>query len=285
MAGAGGPMRDFLTRHREGLLLACLLVASLLIISQQVEDRTGMTYLKKWAIAIMAPFQSGASQVTGVFSGIWHDYFYLFDVREDNYKLRSEANRLRSEVQILKEELYRVGNLARYSRYQEETGLQGISARVIGESPDPWTRLIIINRGRDNGIASGMPVTTPEGLVGRVVETSFSSSVVRLIVDRSSRVPVLVSRSRARAIMEGENSGTCQMKHLDRTEDVQEGDTVITSGLAGVYPRGIEVGTITQVLKENYGLYQYAKLLPKAPIARLEDVFVLTGSNTEEDAE
>lgn len=278
-------MRDFLTRHREGLLLAVLLITSLLIISQQVQDRTGMTYTRRWALSFMAPFQSVASEITGVFSGIWHDYFYLFDVREDNHKLRSEVHRLRSEVQTLNEELYRVGNMARYSRYQEETGLQGVAARVIGESPDPWTRLIIINRGRDSGIASGMPVTTPEGLVGRVVEASPSSSVVRLIVDRSSRVPVLVSRSRARAILEGENSGTCQMKYLDRTEDVQEGDTVITSGLAGVYPRGIEVGTLTQVLKENYGLYQYAKLLPKAPIARLEDVLVLTGSNTEEDTE
>jgi len=278
-------MRDFLTRHREGLLLACLLIASLLIISQQVQDRTGMTYTRRWALSVLAPFQSATSQVTGVFSGIWHDYFYLFDVSEDNHKLRSEVNRLRSEVQTLNEELYRVGNMARYSRYQEETGLQGTAARVIGESPDPWTRLIIINRGRDDGIASGMPVTTPEGLVGRVVEASPSSSVVRLVVDRSSRVPVLVSRSRARAILEGENSGTCQMKYLDRTEDVQEGDTVITSGLAGVYPRGIEVGTITQVLKENYGLYQYAKLLPKAPIARLEDVLVLTDSGKEENAE
>lgn len=275
-------MRDFLTRHREGLVLACLLIASLLIISQQVQDRTGMTYLRKWSLSVMAPFQNVASEVTGVFSGIWHDYFYLFDVREDNHRLRSEINRLRSEVQMLREELYRVGNMARYSRYQEETGLQGIAARVIGESPDPWTRLIIINRGENDGISTGMPVTTPEGLVGRVVEASRSSSVVRLIVDRSSRVPVLVSRSRARAILEGENSGTCQMKYLDRIEDVQEGDTVITSGLAGVYPRGIEVGTITKVLKENYGLYQYAKLLPKAPIARLEDVLVLTGSTTVE---
>jgi len=120
--------------------------------------------------------------------------------------------------------------------------------------------------------------------VGSVVKTSKHSSIVRLIVDRSSRVPVLVSRSRARAILEGESSGTCQLKYLDRIEDVQQGDIVITSGLAGIYPRGIEVGTITQILTRSHGLYQYAKVLPKAPINRLEDVLIIrTEQSLEEE--
>jgi rod shape-determining protein MreC len=120
-----------------------------------------------------------------------------------------------------------------------------------------------------------LSVVTPDGLVGRVVEVTGHSAVVRLIIDRASRVPVIVSRSRARAILEGENSGTCQLKYLDRTADVLEGDVLITSGLAGVYPRGVEVGYITQVIKNSHGLYQYAKVLPQAPLSRLEDVLIL----------
>ncbi|UCG37998.1 MAG: rod shape-determining protein MreC [bacterium] len=268
-------MRDFLARRREGLLLVLLVALSLLIISRQVRDPGGMTYFRKAVIAVTTPFQSGFRAVTGGISRVWNGYVFLFGVRTENRRLREEVGRLRSEVQELREELFRAGRLEEFAAYRSETGFEGIAGRVIGESPDPWTRTVVVNLGSSDGVQRGMPVVTPAGLVGRVVEVAGRSCVVRLIVDRSSRVPVLVSRSRARAVLEGENSGTCQLKYLDRTEDVAEGDTVITSGLAGIFPRGVEVGTITQVIKRNHGLYQYAKLLPKAPLGRLEDVLIL----------
>ncbi len=275
-------MRDFLMRHREGLLLVVFVLSSILIISRQVQDPTGMSYFRRSVITIAAPFQSGSSAVIGGVTGVWDDYLFLLGTRAENTKLRGEVNQLRGEVQQLREELYRAGRLEEFSAYRFETGFTGVAAQVIGESPDPWTRTIVVNRGTQEGLKRSLPVVTPDGLVGSVVETSDHSSIVRLIVDRSSRVPVLVSRSRARAILEGESSGTCQLKYLDRTEDVQQGDIVITSGLAGIYPRGIEVGTITQVLTRSHGLYQYAKVLPKAPINRLEDVLII---RTERDLE
>jgi rod shape-determining protein MreC len=268
-------MRDFITRHREGLLLAILVVLSLLVISRQVRDPTGMTYFRRSVITVISPFQAALDSVLGGVHGLWNDYLFLLGTRTENELLKEEANRLRSELQKVKEELYRAGRLEEFAAYRAETGFAGMAARVIGESPDPWTRTIVVNRGSEEGVERGIPVVVPDGLVGRVMAVAPHSSIVRLIIDRSSRVPVLVSRSRARAILEGENSGTCQLKYLDRIEDVQEGDIVITSGLAGVYPRGIEVGTITQVLKKDYGLYQYAKMLPKAPLTRLEDVLII----------
>ena len=275
-------MRDFLMRHREGLLLVIFVLSSILIISRQVQDPTGMSYFRRSAITIAAPFQSGASAVIGGVTGVWDDYLFLLGTRAENTKLRGEVNQLTSEVQELREELFRAGRLEEFSAYRFETGFTGMAAQVIGESPDPWTRTIIVNRGAQEGLKRSLPVVTPDGLVGSVVGTSDHSSIVRLIVDRSSRVPVLVSRSRARAILEGESYSTCQLKYLDRTEDVQQGDIVITSGLAGIYPRGIEVGTITQILVKNHGLYQYAKVVPKAPINRLEDVLIIrTDQGTE----
>jgi rod shape-determining protein MreC len=268
-------MRDFLMRHREGLLLVIFVLSSILIISRQVQDPTGMSYFRRSVLTIAAPFQSGASAVIGGVTGVWDDYLFLLGTRAENTKLRGEVNQLTSKVQELREELFRAGRLEEFSAYRFETGFTGMAAQVIGESPDPWTRTIIVNRGAQDGLKRSLPVVTPDGLVGNVIETSDHSSIVRLIVDRSSRVPVLVSRSRARAILEGESYSTCQLKYLDRTEDVQQGDIVITSGLAGIYPRGIEVGTITQILVKNHGLYQYAKVVPKAPINRLEDVLII----------
>jgi len=275
-------MRDFLMRHREGLLLVILIISSILIISRQVHDPTGMTYFRRSVITVVAPFQNGFSAAIGSVRSIWGNYLFLFGTRAENTKLREEVNQLRSEAQKLREELYRAGRLEEFSTYRYETGFTGMAAQVIGESSDPWTRTIVVNRGIQEGLKRNLPVVTPDGLVGSVIQTSDHSSIVRLIVDRSSRVPVLVSRSRARAILEGESSGTCQLKYLDRTEDVQEGDVVITSGLAGIYPRGIEVGTITQIVSRSHGLYQYAKVLPKAPINRLEDVLII---RTDQDLE
>ena len=272
-------MRDFLMRHREGLLLVILVLASVLIISNQVQDPNGMSYFRRSVISVVAPFQNGFSAAISGVRGIWNNYLFLFGTRTENTQLREEVNQLTSEVQKLREELYRAGRLEEFSAYRFETGFEGMAAQVIGESPDPWMRTIVVNRGSKEGSKRDLPVVTPDGLVGSVIETSDHSSIVRLIVDRSSRVPVLVSRSRARAILEGESSGTCQLKYLDRTEDVKQGDIVITSGLAGVYPRGIEVGTISEVLSESYGLYQYAKVLPKAPINRLEDVLIIRTQN------
>lgn len=283
MSSSGSPMRDFLMRHREGLLLVVLVISSILIISRQVQDPTGVSYFRRSVIAVAAPFQSGFSSVIGGVRNVWKNYLFLFDTKTENAQLREEVNQLTSEVQKLREELYRAGRLEEFSAYRFETGFSGMAAQVIGESPDPWTRTIVVNRGADEGLRRNLPVVTPDGLVGSVIETSDHSSVVRLIVDRSSRVPVLVSRSRARAILEGESSGTCQLKYLDRTEDVQQGDIVITSGLAGIYPRGIEVGTISQILSKGYGLYQYAKVLPKAPVNRLEDVLIIRTDQGLED--
>ncbi len=275
MPAPGSPTRDFIARHREWLLLAILVVLSLLVISRQVRDPIGMTYLRRSVITVISPFQAALGTVVGGINGLWNDYLFLIGTRTENELLKEEVNRLRSEIQEVKEELYQAGRLEEFASYRAETGFVGMAARVIGESPDPWTRTIVVNRGSEEGVERGIPVVVPDGLVGRVMAVAPHSSIVRLIIDRSSRVPVLVSRSRARAILEGENSGTCQLKYLDRTEDVQEGDTVITSGLAGVYPRGIEIGTITQVLKRNYGLYQYAKMRPKAPLTHLEDVLII----------
>lgn len=276
-------MRDFMMRHREGLLLILLVGFSLVIISRQVRDPSGMTYFRRNVLAVVSPFQSGFTVVVGGISGLWDNYVNLHGVRDENRKLHEEVNILRTEVQKLREELFRAGRLDEFAAYRLETGFEGTVARVIGESPDPWSRTIVVNRGMSDGIQRGLTVVTPDGLVGRVVEVASHSSVVRLIVDRSSRVPVVVIRSRARAILEGENSGTCQLKYLDRTQDVLDGDIIITSGLAGIYPRGVEVGSVTQVIRKSHGLYQYAKVLPQAPLGRLEDVLILKSQARREE--
>lgn len=270
-------MRDFLTRYREGLFLGLLLSMSLLLVSHQLRDDSGTTYLRRSVLAVLFPLQRTVAGAADNVSGAWNSYLSLVGVREENRKLQGELSRITTEIQALREELYRAGRLEEFAQYQKSSGMKGLPAQVIGESPDPWVRTIIVDQGYRQGVGKGLAVVTAAGLVGRVIEVGPDTSVVRLIVDRASSVPVLVSRSRARALLEGENSGTCQLKYLIRTEDVRDGDMIITSGLSGIFPRGIEVGTVSEIVRQNYGLYQYAKVLPRVPLARLEDVLILTG--------
>src|SRR5512138_3316492 len=103
MFGLGGPLRGFVARHREGLLLWLLLASSLLAVSHQVRDDSGASALRRSVLAVMTPAVRAADSFTGIFSGIWHDYLYLFRVRSENRALQGEVNRLTAEVQQLRE--------------------------------------------------------------------------------------------------------------------------------------------------------------------------------------
>jgi len=157
MSSSGSPMRDFLMRHREGLLLVILILFSLIIISRQVKDPTGMTYFRRSVITLVSPFQSGSSAVIGGVRNLWENYFFLLGVRDENSRLKNDVNKLSAEVQKLREEIYRTQRLKEFSAYQLETGFSGTAAQVIGESPDPWKRTIVINRGKQEGLKRDLP--------------------------------------------------------------------------------------------------------------------------------
>jgi rod shape-determining protein MreC len=263
--------------HRLTLAFTTLLVASLVSVSLQVRDPSGTSALARAALAVISPFQRLVLGAAGGVSSLWDGYVALVGVRGENQRLHDEVAALRNEASLLREQLVRAGRLEEFLAFQREAGLAGVSARVTGESADPWQKAVMLDRGGSSGVRRGMPVVTPRGVVGRVTAVSGGSAVAGLLVDRGSAIPVLVGASRSRAILEGENSGTCAIKYLDRTAEVKVGDAVVTSGLGQAFPAGLPVGRVTQVLKQSYGLYQYAKVVPAVPLERLEEVLVLTG--------
>jgi len=152
-----------------------------------------------------------------------------------------------------------------------------ITASIIGNSASSWFQSCLLDKGSIEGIQKGMAVVTPLGIVGQVVSVTGHSAKVLLITDANSGVDVLVQRTRARGIVSGSLENVTIMKYVKRSEDIQEGDRLITSGLDGVFPKGLMVGTVVKVRKQNLGLFQHIELSPAVSSGQIEDVLVVGG--------
>jgi rod shape-determining protein MreC len=147
---------------------------------------------------------------------------------------------------------------------------------VIGQDASNLYRGVVLNKGEGDGIRVDMGVITPLGVVGRVMKAGPSSSVVLLVTDPHNAIAGIVQRSRDEGIIEGTPHGRARIKYLPLLSGVREGDMVVTSGLTGGFPRGLVVGTILSIHKEEGELFQSAEITPEVDLSKLEEVLVIT---------
>jgi rod shape-determining protein MreC len=168
---------------------------------------------------------------------------------------------------------------ARYDRMShirelaERAPFESVVGEVIGWDASVWFHSVTVNRGLRDGIEPNAPVIGPGGLIGRVIAVGTSASQVQLLSDRLSAVAVLLARSRARGIASGAGD-LLQLKYVSNLEDVEAGDLVVTSGIDGIYPKGLAVGRVLSVVNGS-GLFKEATLSPGADLERLEEVLIL----------
>lgn len=158
---------------------------------------------------------------------------------------------------------------------KSETRRQSVAATVIGRDPNNWASVIFIDKGKNNGIVKDMVVVSSHGVVGRVRELGKSLSKVLLINDVDSKAAGLIQRSREQGLLVGTPEGKCKIIYLSMEADVDKGDTVITSGSASIYPKGMLIGEVVSVAKEKGALYKYAIVKPYAELSKLEEVICI----------
>ncbi len=164
--------------------------------------------------------------------------------------------------------------------FKKEIPGKTIPALVIGWDLAPWRKTILIDKGQVHGIHKKMAVVNSQGLVGRVIETSQSTSRVILLLDIESRVSALLQESRDLGVVEGDGSSFLRMTHIDRQSSVKMSDRVLSSGFGGVYPKGVPVGTIEMVGTERNGLELFAVAKPLVNFSKLEEVLVMVSEKT-----
>jgi rod shape-determining protein MreC len=207
---------------------------------------------------------------------VWDRYVSLRNVQEENQQLRREIEFLRGQAADLREMAAANQRLGELLRFQSNMPAQTVPARVVGRDATNWYRGVVLDKGERDGIQVEMGVITLTGAVGRVVKTSASSSVVLLITDPNNAVTSLIQRTRDEGIIEGTFEGTVRMKYIPLLSTVRIGDPVVTSGLTGRFPKGVPIGTITNIQKDEGELFQTADVQPDVDFTKLEEVLVVT---------
>jgi len=253
-----------------------LILMALGIISSHRRQPGGMGPFEEALYGVLRPMQSALSAGFKGARAFWDGYLGLVAVERENRALRERIWELEQQLTEYHEMKASNERLRRLLDFQSGSKLRTLPAEVIGEDSTGWFHVLIIDKGLAHGVKRGMPVVVPEGVVGQTVECAERSSKVMLITDRNSGVDVMIQRTRARGVLEGMGrKGACSLKYVARTEEVAEGDRVITSGLGGVYPKGLLVGAVTSVSKEGYGLFQQVEVSPQVDFDRLEEVMIL----------
>jgi len=277
-------MVEFVRRNRIVFTSASLLLLSLLLFSFGARTHQRLDPLAGVVLEGMRPLQAMVSGGVDAFGHVWRTYIQLVGVQQENEGLRKRVLQLEQEEVRMAEVEQTDGRLNELLNFRATLEGEVQAARIIGRDPLPWFGTVIINKGDADGVHKNMAVLSPFGVVGQTIATGAHSARVLLITDHNSGVDAVVQRSRARGIVEGALDGHCIMKYLKREEDAEVGDRVVTSGLDGIFPKGIIVGTITHVTRGNRGLLQLAELNTNVPLDRIEEVLVVPSDARLKDA-
>lgn len=196
-------------------------------------------------------------------------------LRQENRILRDRLallTRMAEEAQAINDENARLRNLLDFRKIIPYTSMP---AQVIGRDPSNWSNSLIVDKGSANGIKQNMAVMSTRGIVGRIVEIGKYSSKVLLITDSNLKVGVLIRRNRQGGVMVGRPGDRCKIIYIALDSDAKAGDKVITAGFGGVFPKGILVGEIEKVGKEEGRLYKYAIVKPSQDLSKLEEVLCI----------
>ena len=263
-------------RIRALALLGILAGVCLLLLTLQMRGRAAGA---SDALAIFTtPVQTVVSRINRAAFGLWSTYQDWKNVRTENRRLRDEAQRLRVESLRVSEVDEENRRLRRLLQLKEALPLETISGEIIGREWGGWVRSLTVNRGRSSRVVRLTAVIGPDGLIGRIVDVRGGSSVVQVLTDPASTVGAHVVRTRTPGIIEGEPRGTIRFKYMARDgAGMQVGDMVVTSGLGGLFPRGIPIGRVRAIDDRGSALFHYAQIAPAVDFARIDEVLLLTG--------
>jgi len=273
-------MFKYIKEYRFYITLFLFVLIPVIAIDTSTRSPRDFRAWDKAVVAVTSPLQALISWSLDMVASGYQNYIYLWHTRQDNLALLEENRKLLNSIASLRETQQENIRLRKLLNFEEKTSLKSVVARVIAKDVSTEFRSIRINRGENAGIRKNMAVVTEEGIVGRVLRTTPGTADVVTILDLLSAVDAIVERSRARGIVEGMTDEACQLRYALRTDDIQPGDILISSGLGGIFPKGVPVGTVSKVNRKPYGITQEVEVRPSVDFSKLEEVLVvLKGDN------
>ena len=266
------------------LIVCVVLSVALLIVTTRSFAQAPIMGVRSVAAVVAMPVQYVAALVGAPFraAGTWFgnagaDSQTLSELQEENAKLTSQMAELK-ETALTAQRLQDL--LALKSSYN----LQSVAVRIIAGSHTSWESTVTIDKGSAHGLRVGMPVVDSNGAIGQIIECDVTSSVVRLISDEKSSISAMIQSNRAQGIIQGSIDGTVKLRFINTNLEAHVGDIVVTSGLGGIFPKGIPIGKIASVNKTPGSLYYDIRITPLSQTENLEEVLVVTSLTEEQKA-
>lgn len=261
------------SRHKSLVLLAGVILLQVLLLAVQIKRDSQGRLIRTWTVGAVSPFERAGSYVFGSFRDTWRNYFALRGTKKDNDDLRRENDALKLRIAQLEGKAAEADRLAALLNFrQSQAEVPMVAARVIG-GPVTDTLTIQLDRGEHDGIRKDMGVITPDGVVGKIIETYPNTSQVLLLTDKGSGVGAKVADSGIQSPVGGLGEPLLAMKYFPNDDDVSVGARVVTSGMDHIFPRDLPVGTITEVKAGNP--FKQIRIKPAASLEKLEEVLVL----------
>ncbi|MEE4262552.1 MAG: rod shape-determining protein MreC [Desulfobacteraceae bacterium] len=258
------------------LIVGVIVLIAVNIIVLSVSSKRYTTFgLERIAISFISPFQELVTHTMRFTRDIWRQYFYLVTVTRQNQVLKAQLNQMIGVNNQWQETELANTRLRNLLGFQKTISEMVVAAEVIGKDPSAWFKTVIIDKGSADGLTRGLPVVMPQGIAGQVIEVSNHYSKVMLIIDRNSAVDALVQRSRARGVIKGESTDRCRLDFALRKNDIRVGDTVVSSGLDGVYPKGLRIGIVAEVIEHDADIFHEVIITPFVDFEKLEEVLVI----------
>lgn len=268
-------MIKYLKQYRFYITLFLFVLIPIIAIDTSTRAPRDHRFYDRVIVGLTSPVQTVISWSLELLAAGFENYIYLWHTHQDNLALLEENRKLLNSIASLRETQQENVRFRKLLHFEEKFNIQSVMARVIAKDVSTEFRSIRINRGETSGIKKNMAVLTNEGIVGRVLKTSKTTSDIVTLLDQNSTVDAIVERSRARGVVEGLTDESCQLKYALRTDDIQPGDILISSGLGGIFPKGVTVGTVSKVNRKPYGITQEVEVHPSVDFSKLEEVLVV----------
>jgi rod shape-determining protein MreC len=262
------------------LLIGLMLALPLISLNLERRDSGQVKWYDQPVLWIVNPTQEFFSRFALGVSHTTSDYINLLDIKKYNRLLREEIEKQKQTIAMAEDLKLENSRLKKQLAFQAEAPGNLLGAQVVGVDLWPEYSSLKINKGSLAGVKKGMTVITHEGVVGYILNTTTNYSTVLALTDHNAVIDAIVERTRARGIVEGLGVDLCHIKYLQRTDDVQIGDMIVTSGIVHsgvdkIFPKGVPIGTVTKVSRKAFGVTQQVELRPVVDITRIEEIMIV----------
>ncbi len=264
--------------NRNRIILIVIIIVCITVVTLYVRetDSGPLHKVQNFFLDLVSPVGRAFAKIFRPIKDGFINLFHLPSLSKERADLQKEVADLRGQRIDAKELEKENAELKRLLRWQEtQAGFETVGADIVGQSPDNWQRLMIIDKGSSSGVKKYMGVAAAEGLVGRAISVGSRSSVVELITDSRSAVGARDQRSRETGIVQGQNGDVIQFAPMKDDADLQKGDVIETSGLGGTCPPGVAIGVVSSVKTRSSGLTRLVEVKPFVPFSKLDKVLVI----------